>query len=117
MIKDLKIMVRTHGQVSQAGCALCGEPSRTDKTGTGLYDDGVHLGDLCKKCLQGGHRGASARTRTHANELRRLAEHARTYAQNREGAKYYSWLCRYASFLDILAARLDSMKDWIPRLG
>src|SRR5262249_21754065 len=53
MSKELKIMVRTHYGVGQATCALCGQLSRSTKTGTGLYDGEVHLGDICKQCLQG----------------------------------------------------------------
>ena len=115
MIKELKIMVRTHNEVGRALCTLCGQPSDGIKTATGLYTDGVHLGDVCKQCLQGGRRGASARTRTHSTELRRLAEFAHTHPQNRLGQQYYPWLYRYADFLDDLASRVDNMTDWIPR--
>jgi hypothetical protein len=117
MIKDLKIIVRTHCEVSQARCALCGEPSQAAKTGTGLYDGGVHLGDVCKQCLRGGRRGASARTRSHSMELRRLAENARSHPQDRAREQYHSWLSRYADLLENLAARLENMTEWIPRPG
>ena len=72
MIKELKIIVRAHYGVSQGLCPLCAQSSQGARTG--LYDNGAHLGDLCRQCLQGGRRGASARTRLHSAELRRLAE-------------------------------------------
>jgi hypothetical protein len=115
LIRELKIMVRTHCQVGQALCALCGQPGHAVKSGTGLYDGAVHLGDVCQQCLHGGRRGASSRTRTHSIELRRMAEQARTYPENRLGVQYYVWLCRYADFLDGLASRVETMTAWIPR--
>ena len=117
MSKQLKIMVRTHQGVGQAICTLCGQLSYPTKTGTGLYDGEVHLGDICRQCLQGGRRGALARTRSHSTELRQLAEHARSYPQKRKAEQYYLWLHRYAEFLENLASRLEEMTDWIPRPG
>ena len=117
MSKELKILVRTHHGVGQALCALCGQLNHSIKTGTGLYDGEVHLGDICRQCLQGGRRGALARTRSHSTELRQLAEHARSYLQNRKAEQYYLWLHRYAEFLENLASRLEEMTDWIPRPG
>ena len=113
-ISQLRIMVRTHNEVGLAACALCGQPNDTAKTGTGLYDGGVHLGDICKQCLHGGRRGASARTRSHCAELRRLAEAS---AKTDQGEQCCGWLQRYAEFLENLAARVENMTEWIPRPG
>src|SRR2546423_555042 len=81
-LRQLKLMVRTHTEISQAVCALCGWPNLTLKTGTGLYDGTVHLGDVCKLCLRGGKRGAAMRTRAHAVELRSLAENGPSTPRN-----------------------------------
>jgi len=115
MTKELNLMIRTHFQVGQSFCALCGQPSLAAHTGTGLYDGGLHLGDMCKECLQGGRRRASARTRSHSSELRKLAEHTGTHSQNRDVEQTRPWLCRYADFLDNLASRVEGMTDWLPR--
>jgi len=114
-IKELKIMTRTHYGVGQGLCALCGQSSHAARTGTGLYEDGVHLGDLCKQCLQGGRRGASARARSHSVELRKLAERVHGHPHHHEREQYYPWLGRYADFLENLATRLENMTEWIPR--
>jgi hypothetical protein len=114
-IGQLKIMVRTHTEISQAVCVLCGQPSLAGRTGTGLYDDGVHMGDICRLCLRGGKRGASVRTRSHLSDLRRLAEQSRAVPQNARADQYYDWLYRYAKFLEDLAGRLENMDEWIPR--
>jgi hypothetical protein len=114
-ISQLRIMVRTHNEVGLAACALCGQPNETARTGTGLYDGGVHLGDICKQCLHGGRRGASARTRSHSTELRRLAEEAGPGSKTNNGEQCQSWLHRYAEFLEDLAARVETMTEWIPR--
>ena len=115
--RQLKLMVRTHTEISQAVCALCGWPNLTLKTGTGLYDGTVHLGDVCKLCLRGGKRGAAMRTRAHAMELRSLAENGVSTPRNGGGDHYSPWLCRYADFLDDVAARLENMTEWLPRPG
>ena len=115
IIKELKIEVRTHFAVGQAHCPLCGQASRAAKTGAGLYDGGVHLGDVCAQCLRGGRHGASARTRSHSAELRKLADQVDNHVQNRQTERYLSWLFCYAAVLDDLASRLESMTEWIPR--
>jgi hypothetical protein len=114
-IKELKIICRAHYGIGQGSCPLCGQSSQAVRTGTGLYDDGVHLGDLCKQCLHGGRRGASARTRVHSAELRRLAERVQDHPHSPECEPCYPWLRRYADFLEDLATRLESMTDWLPR--
>jgi hypothetical protein len=114
-IKELKIVFRAHYGIGQGLCPLCGQSSRAVRTGTGLYDDGIHLGDLCKPCLHGGRSGASARTRLHAAELRRLAQGVQNHPHNPDCEPCYPWLRRYADFLDDLANRLESMTDWLPR--
>jgi hypothetical protein len=114
-LDSLKIMVRSHTAISQAVCGLCGQPNGTLKTGTGLYDDGVHLGDICKLCLRGGKRGAATRTRSYAAELRKLAAMGPTGPSKGAEFRHADWLCRYADFLDELAGRLDVMNEWIPR--
>jgi hypothetical protein len=117
MIKELKIVVRTHYAVGQGLCALCGQSSQGARTGTGLYGDGMHLGDLCKQCLQAGRRGASARARLHSAELRRLAGGVQFQPHNQDCEPFYPWLCRYADFLEELATRLECMTEWLPRPG
>jgi hypothetical protein len=114
-IKELKIVIRAHYGVGQGLCPLCGQSNPSARTCTGLYDDGVHLGDLCKHCLHGGRRGASARTRSHADELRRLVQRAEDQPPKPESETCYPWLRRYADVLDDLATRLESMTDWLPR--
>jgi hypothetical protein len=114
-IKELKIVCRAHYGIGQGLCPLCGQSSQAVRTGTGLYEDGIHLGDLCKACLQGGRRGASARTRLHSAELRRLAQGVQDHAHHPGYEPCYPWLLRYADFLDDLANRLESMTDWLPR--
>lgn len=116
-IAQLKIMVRTHAEISQAACVLCGQPNLAGRTGTGLYDGSVHLGDICKSCLRGGKRGASARTRSYLLELRRLAEQGYAVPQQATADQYQEWLSRYANFLEELAVRLENMNEWIPRPG
>jgi hypothetical protein len=116
-LSQLRIMVRTHNEVGLAVCALCGQPNDTAKTSTGLYDGAVHLGDICKQCLHGGRRGASARTRSHCAELRRLAVEARASPKTGQGEQCCGWLQRYAEFLENLAARVEGMTEWIPRPG
>jgi hypothetical protein len=110
-------MVRTHTEISQAVCGLCGQANGSPKTGTGLYDGGVHLGDICKLCLCGGKRGAAARTRSYSTELRKLAEKGHIGLRGEAGHRYGAWLARYADFLEDLAARLETMTAWIPRPG
>ena len=110
-------MVRTHNEVGLAACALCGQPNDTAKTSTGLYDGALHLGDLCKQCLHGGRRGASARTRSHCAELRRLAVEAGASSKTDQSKHCCGWLHRYAEFLENLAARVEDMTEWIPRPG
>jgi hypothetical protein len=115
MIKELKIIVRAHYGVSQGLCPLCGQSSQAVRTGTGLYDAGIHLGDLCKPCLQVGRRGASARTRLHSAELRRLALAVQDHANHPGCEPCYPWLLRYADFLDDVANRLEGMTEWLSR--
>jgi hypothetical protein len=114
-IGQLHILVRMHAAISQAACVLCGQPNLAAKTGTGLYNDGVHLGDICKLCLRGGKRGASVRTRSYSLELRRLAEQNDARPHHACAKQYHDWLCRYANFLDDLAGRLENMTEWIPK--
>jgi hypothetical protein len=111
---DLRIMVRTHTGISQAACVLCGQPSPGARTGAGLYDGGVHLGDICQSCLRGGKRGASQRTRSYLADLRRLAEQGQAATQTTRPDACRDWLYRYADFLEDLAVRLDCMIEWIP---
>ena len=115
-IGQLQIMFRTHGEISQAVCVLCGQPSLVTKTGVGLYDGGVHRGDLCKLCLRGGKRGAASRTRSYLVELRHLAEQCTLTPDIGGTRQFREWLHRYADFLEDLAGRLDGMSGWIPRL-
>jgi hypothetical protein len=114
-IRQLRIMVRTHTEISQAVCALCGQPNVAVKTGTGLYDGAVHLGDICKLCIRGGKRGAAVRTRAHCAELRNLAVQGRNGHQNGAEENYSSWLSDYGDFLEDLAGRVEEMSEWIPR--
>ena len=114
-LKQLKIMVRTHSEIGQAVCALCGQPNLAVKTGTGVYDGGVHLGDVCRLCLRGGKRGAAVRTRAYSAELRTLAEQGRVTVRKGPEEHYSAWLSRYANFLEELAGRLENMTEWIPR--
>jgi hypothetical protein len=114
-IKELKIVFRAHYGVGQSRCPLCGESNQTARTRTGLYDNGVHLGDLCRQCLHGGRRGALARTRLHSAELRRLAERVQDRPDNPKCEPCYPWLRRYADFLEDLATRLEGMTDWLPK--
>jgi hypothetical protein len=100
-IGQLKIMVRTHNEVSQAVCVLCGQPCLAVKTGTGLYNGGVHLGDICASCLRVGKRGASSRTRSYLAELRRLAEQCHAAPETAGTYQHREWLRRYADFLEI----------------
>jgi hypothetical protein len=114
-IGQLKIWVRTHTEITQAVCVLCGQPSLAARTGTGLYAGGVHLGDICNLCLRGGKRGASVRTRSYLSELRRLAEESYAAPQNAFADQCREWLGRYANFLEDLVERLENMNEWIPR--
>jgi hypothetical protein len=116
-IHELKILVRTHCEISLTVCGLCGETKRVQLTGMGLYDGTVHLGDVCSSCLRVGKRGAAARTRSHAAELRKLALHAKSGPDNGTAAHFADWLGRYAEFLEELAGRLETMMEWIPRAG
>ena len=116
-ISDLKIMVRRHTAITQAACVLCGQPSLAARTGAGLYDGGVHLGDICQCCLRGGKRGASLRTLTYLTELRRLAKQEQTATQTTRANANRDWLYRYADFLENLAGRLEYIIEWIPRPG
>jgi hypothetical protein len=113
----LSIMARTHRQISQSLCVLCGRPGLTARTNTGLYDGDLHLGDLCNVCLRSGKRGAAVRTRAHSAELEHWAEQHRARPQTAQTDQSYQWLDRDASFLDGLAARLEHMTEWMPRPG
>lgn len=112
---QLRLMVRTHSGISQTVCPLCGHPNALLKTGTGLYDGPVHLGDVCHSCLRGGKRGAAARTRSFLSELRRLTLAGMSEPHQTAEEQYLAWLARYADFLENLAGRIEQMTEWIPR--
>lgn len=113
MSESLRLQAHPQAAVPHGPCVLCGQPWPGVRSGVGLYDGRMHLGDMCRGCLAAGRRGATARARERVVMLRKLDQQvtANSSAETRQ-IDFVPWLRRYADYLEGLAGRLELMTGW-----
>jgi hypothetical protein len=113
MPDQLKLEILKSHSAGQMVCPICGETFQLLSTAALLSAKTVPLGYLCEKCLLSGPKGAAARVRARADELRTLLAKADKNLPANEWASMHKSIWERVDNWELLAAQLKRMK-WEP---
>jgi len=110
MAKELTLELSKSQSEGQRVCPLCKAIFRLFGTAGMLSVGDVVLGHLCEKCLLSGPKGAAARVRARANELRSLLASSDRFLSGEEWVRLHRSIWKRVDDWDSLAARIEKMR-------